>query len=204
MDGDNKKNLVLAIALSAVVMIGWQFFFAIPEQEARIAAEQQRAAQQAQSGAGESAQPSLGAEVPKEIQSIAGFPKARFEVLEASPRLEIKTDRLSGSLSLKGARIDDLTLLNYRETVDDDSANIVLLNPAGTQNPYHAEFGWLGQKDDVPNRNTVWSADKSVLTPNDPVTLSWTNDKGVRFEQVITLDENFHVLGHPARGERGQ
>lgn len=191
MDGDNKKNLILAIALSALIMIGWQFFIAIPEQEARIAAEQQQAAERAQSGAGESAQPKIGAEVPREIQSIAGFPKTRADVLDDTARLEIKTDRLAGSIALKGARIDDLTLRNYRETVDEESANIVLLNPAGTEKPYHAEFGWLGQTGDVPNRNTVWTADKPVLTVNDPVTLSWTNDKGVRFEQVVTLDKNF-------------
>lgn len=191
MDGDNKKNLILAIVLSAVIMIGWQFFIAIPQEEARQAAEQQQAAERAQSGAGETAQPKIGAEVPQGIQSVADLPKARSEILGATQRIEIQTDSLTGSISLKGARIDDLTLRDYHETVDRTSPNIVLLNPPGTEKPYHAEFGWLGQTGDVPNRATVWTADKSVLTENDPVTLSWTNEAGVRFEQVITLDENY-------------
>ncbi|RVU36027.1 membrane protein insertase YidC [Hwanghaeella grinnelliae] len=191
MDGDNKRNMILAIALSAIIMLGWQFFIALPQEEARQAAQQQQAAEQAQSGSNEAAQPKIGAEVPAGIQSVADLPKARNDVLDDTARLDIETPRLSGSIALKGARFDDLTLRNYHETVDDDSANIVLLNPVGTEKPYLAEFGWLGQSGDLPTRATVWSADKPALTVNDPVTLSWTNDKGVRFEQVITLDQNY-------------
>ncbi len=191
MDGDNKRNMILAIVLSAVIMLGWQFFVALPQEEARQAAQQQQAAEQAQSGANEAAQPKIGSEVPAGIQSVADLPKARNDVLDDTARLEIETPRLSGSIALKGARFDDLTLRNYHETVDEESANIVLLNPVGTEKPYHAEFGWLGQSGDLPTRATVWTADKPALTVNDPVTLSWTNDKGVRFEQVITLDQNY-------------
>lgn len=191
MDGDNKRNMILAIVLSAVVMLGWQFFIALPQEEARLAAEQQQAAERAQAGGNEAAQPKIGAQVPAGIQSVSDLPKARNDVLDDAARVDISTGRLGGSISLKGARFDDLTMLNYRETVEEDSANIVLLNPVGTDKPYHAEFGWLGQSGDLPTRATVWTADKSTLTVGEPVTLSWTNDKGVLFEQVITLDKNY-------------
>lgn len=192
MDSDNRKNLIIALALSMVVMVGWQFLYEAPKHEERLAAEQQRqATQQAEQQSGQPAQPQLGVEVPSELQSVANFPKSRSELLEAAPRLTIKTDRLSGSIALKGARIDDLTLLDYRETVEEDSPNIVFLHPTGGENPYYAEFGWLGSGNDLPDRNTVWTADKPEITVNNPVTLSWKNQAGVVFEQIITLDENY-------------
>ena len=203
MDSENRRNLIIAVALSAAIMFGWQFLYEMPRQEERLAAEQQRqeAIQKAQEeqqgqlgtsqGGTGAAQPQLGVEVPTELQSVANFPKSRDQLLEATPRLTINTPRLSGSLSLQGARFDDLTMLDYRETVEGDSPNIVLLHPTGGKEPYYAEFGWLGSGVDLPTRQTVWTADKAELTVNNPVTLSWTNDAGVTFEQVITLDENY-------------
>ena len=195
MDSDNRKNLIIALALSMVVMVGWQVFYEMPRQEQRVEAEQQRQAaeqQAAQERGDVSSQPQLGVNVPSSLQSVENLPKSRNQLLDAAPRLTVKTDRLSGSISLRGARIDDLTLLDYRETVEDDSPNIVYLHPVGSERPYYAEFGWLGNEGvDLPNRDTVWTADKPELTADSPVTLSWTNDAGVVFEQVITLDENF-------------
>jgi len=195
MDSDNRKNLIIALALSMVVMVGWQVFYEMPRQEQRVEAEQQRQAaeqQAAQERGDVSSQPQLGVNVPSSLQSVGNLPKSRGQLLEAAPRLAVKTDRLSGSVSLRGARIDDLTLLDYRETVEADSPNIVFLHPVGAEKPYYAEFGWLGNEGiDLPNRDTVWTADKPELTVNSPVTLSWTNNAGVVFEQIVTLDENF-------------
>ena len=198
MDSDNRKNLIIALALSMLILIGWQVLYELPRQEQLRTADEQRQAaqqqaqQQAGQGAGVAPQPQLGVEVPSDLQSVADLPKARAQLLEAAPRLAVNTKRLSGSISLRGARFDDLTLLDYRETVEDDSPNIVLLHPTGGEAPYYAEFGWLGNEGaDFPNRDTVWTADKPELTVNDPVTLRWTNAAGVVFEQVITLDENY-------------
>jgi YidC/Oxa1 family membrane protein insertase len=120
--------------------------------------------------------------------------KPRAAALAESPRIEIHTDRLLGTISLIGGRIDDLTLANYRETVDPTSPQIVLLNPPGTENAYYADFGWLAAKDaalTLPVATTRWTADGGPLTVDHPVTLSWDNGQGLVFTRTIALDRNF-------------
>ena len=81
----------------------------------------------------------------------------------------IDTPALAGSIALKGGRIDDVSLKNYHETVDDKSPRIVLLSPTGTANPYYAEFGWVGQNaGPLPTGDTVWTADATTLSPGKP------------------------------------
>ena len=120
--------------------------------------------------------------------------KPRAAALAESPRIEIHTDRLLGTISLIGGRIDDLTLANYRETVNPTSPQIVLLNPPGTDNAYYADFGWLAAKDaalDLPVATTRWTADGGPLTVDHPVSLSWDNGQGLVFTRTIALDRNF-------------
>ena len=120
--------------------------------------------------------------------------KPRAAALTESPRIEIHTDRLLGTISLIGGRIDDLTLANYRETVNPTSPQIVLLNPPGTDNAYYADFGWLAAKDaalDLPVATTRWTADGGPLTVDHPVSLSWDNGQGLVFTRTIALDRNF-------------
>ena len=96
------------------------------------------------------------------------------QALAASPRIRIDTPKISGSLSLTGARIDDVSLKAYRETVDPKSPNIVLLSPAGGPNAYYSDFGWVaapGTAVALPDAKTVWSADGETLSPGKPVTL---------------------------------
>ena len=118
---------------------------------------------------------------------------AREKVLSAFPRVKISTNRVIGSIRLKGALIDDLTLLNYRQTIEKDSPNIVLLSPLNTENPYYAQFGWVSQTADitVPDADTIWIPDRETLSVGSPVTLRWSNPEGVEFSQVISLDRNF-------------
>ena len=107
MDSDNRKNLIIALALSMVIMVGWQVFYEMPRQEQRVEAEQQRQAaeqQAAQERGDVSSQPQLGVNVPNSLQSVENLPKSRGQLLEAAPRLAVKTGRLSGSISLRGAR----------------------------------------------------------------------------------------------------
>ncbi|MEX2454529.1 MAG: membrane protein insertase YidC, partial [Rhodospirillaceae bacterium] len=105
----------------------------------------------------------------------------------------ITTDRVQGSIDLRGARIDDLTLTDYRETIKPDSGKIVLLSPPDTQSPYYAQFGWVSQSQgtDVPGPDAVWQADRQVLSPDSPVTLTWTNPAGLEFSQLVAVDRNF-------------
>ncbi len=206
----DQKNLIIAIVLSVAILIGFQYFYAIPQQEA---AQRQLAQQQAQeqakqqrksaesgvpspSGAPGLAKKSAGVPVvpgapaaDKEVQSAADRAKA----LKASPRLAIRSTRLRGSIALKGARIDDIELVGYRQTLDKKSPNIVLMSPTGSEHPYYVQFGWSTAMEGLalPNGDSVWQTNNRELTPGKPVTLKWDNGKGLVFTRIITLDENY-------------
>ncbi|MDJ0683899.1 MAG: membrane protein insertase YidC [Alphaproteobacteria bacterium] len=194
MGDSDKKNLILAILLSVVVLMAWQFLYEAPRQEARqdaLQAQQALDSEASPSRQSAGVAPQLGSEIPTELQSAADFPQSRAAALSETPRVTIESDLLRGSISLRGARIDDLVLRNYRETIEEDSDNIVLLTPHGGERPYYAEFGWLGQGVQTPDGGSVWTADRAELTPENPVTLRWTNDVGMVFEQEIALDEDY-------------
>ena len=213
----DQKNLVLAIVISVVILLGYQMFFEKPrreeqqtQQQTQQQSQQQQAGQQqpaqtpqaapgqpgavpAVPGAPVSEMPQLGVDTSGVVGGAAADPKAeRTAALKQSPRVVIHSPALSGSLALKGARIDDLLLNKYRETLKPNSPNVELLHPAGTARPYYAEFGWLGDRSiKVPDRNAVWTADRSELSPGNPVTLSWDNGAGLVFEQRIDLDNDY-------------
>ena len=125
--------------------------------------------------------------------AVSAF-KPRAAALAESPRVEVRSDRLLGTISLIGGRLDDLTLASYRETVDPTSPQIVLLNPPGTDDAYYADFGWItdsGTTLSLPNSATRWTATGGPLTPDHPVTLSWDNGQGLTFTRSFALDQNF-------------
>src|ERR1700721_1501056 len=164
---DNRTH-ILAVILSGLVLLGWQYFFNLPQ------LEKQRAAQQAQSemakpapqagGAntpGAGAAPTPAANEPAANQPVSTAPAVdRDTAIASAPRVKIDTQRVSGSLSLKGARIADLSLGQFRDTVDPQSPAIVLFSPSGTANPYYAEFGWVaanGPAERIPDQTTTRS-----------------------------------------------
>src|SRR5918995_5926949 len=189
---EDNKNLLLAIALSVVVLIGWQYFFAPPtppRPPAQPPVAQQTAPPPSPSQAGGPAAPLPGTAVP-----APGAPgqavEPRETALARSPRVAIDTPAIQGSVNLRGGRIDDVRLKHYRETVDPRSPNIVLLPPPGSQNPYYAEFGWVGAAAGaLPAPDTVWTADARTLTPGQPLTLTWDNGQGLVFRRTIAVDE---------------
>ncbi|KFG67459.1 membrane protein insertase YidC [Microvirga sp. BSC39] len=194
---DDNKNLIVAIVLSMAVLLGWQYFFAAPEAERqRQAAQQQQSTQVNPNAPNPPASPSQAGgaapTVPGTVPStpVAPLVETREAALARSPRVTIDTPAIAGSINLRGGRIDDVSLKNYRETVDPRSPNIVLLSPAGTQNPYYADFGWVGaQNGALPTAETVWTADRTTLTPSTPVTLTWDNGQGLIFRRTISVDE---------------
>jgi YidC/Oxa1 family membrane protein insertase len=208
---EDNRNLILAIALSLAVLLGWQYFFAAPQAERqRQAAQQQQSTQVNPNAPNPPASPSQAGgaapTVPGTVPSAPAAPavETREAALARSPRVAIDTPAIAGSINLRGGRIDDVALKNYRETVDPRSQNIVLLSPAGTQNPYYAEFGWLGaQAGSLPNVNTVWTADKTSLTPASPITLTWQNDQGLVFRRTISVDDKFMFTVKDAVENRG-
>src|SRR5262245_48273669 len=148
---NDQKNTILAIVLSAMVLIAWQFFFGIPALDKQRQAQQQQAQQQQTqqtAPAGQTPQPQTapgaGPQVPGQPAPAAGPQLSRDAVIAASPRAAIDTPRLKGSIALKGGRVDDLSLSQYRVTVDPNSPAVVLLSPSGTPHPFYAEFGWVG------------------------------------------------------------
>ncbi len=195
----DNKNTILAIVLSALVLIGWQYFYGAPAEKARQQQiEQQQAAKQSPApntpAQAPTAAPGAAPHVPA-AQTAAPASVPRAEALAASPRVPIETDSVRGSIALKGGRIDDLALIKYHETVDKNSPPIFLLSPTGTADPFYAEFGWTvggDAKTAVPGPDTVWAQEGTgALTQTHPVTLTWDNGQGLQFRRVISVDGNY-------------
>ena len=200
----DNKNTILAIVLSALVLLGWQYFFAGPQEKARQeqlqAQQKQNVPTPAQPGqAGQPAQPpaqSGSPQVPGQANAPAAVaPVDRAAALAGSPRIPITTDSVQGSIALKGGRIDDLALLKFRETVDPKSPPIILLSPSGTADPFYAEFGWTGASGanvKLPTSETVWTqAGAGALSVNHPVTLTYDSGEGLEFRRTITVDDKY-------------
>jgi YidC/Oxa1 family membrane protein insertase len=211
---NDQKNMILAIVLSAIVLFAWQFFIGMPQMEKqRQQAQQQQAQKQTPAPTPGTTPPPGTAPVPGQPGSapvpgqpgappVAGAPASptgqvftRATVLAASPRIAIDTPSLKGSIALKGGRIDDLALTQYRETVDPKSPAIVLLSPSGTEHPFYAEFGWVrgvGENAKVPDIETVWRQEGAgALTVGKPITLTWDNGAGLEFRRTIAVDEKY-------------
>ena len=195
----DQKNTIIAIVLSAIVLIAWQYFFATPQaNKQRQIAEQQRLEQSQQPPAapagGPTAQPSNIPLAPGQA-GTAGAPLPREKVIAETPRIAIDTPSVKGSIALKGARLDDLSLVKYRETVDPNSPAIVLLAPSGTAEPFYAEFGWVagpGASFKVPNAETEWRQEGSgALQIGRPITLLWDNGEGLEFRRTISVDDKY-------------
>ena len=200
MNQDN-KNLFLAIGLSLLVIIGWNWFYGVPQiDKARQTQSQLQSGGQppgAPPNATTPASPGSQADNSGLPPSLGGAPEAhktRDAALADSPRVKIDTKALAGSISLKGGRIDDVSLKGYRETPDANSPHIVLLSPPGSPQPYFAETGFVGQPGSsvaLPKPDTLWQADSNELTETKPVTLTWDNGQGLLFQRTISVDPQY-------------
>ena len=198
----DNRNTILAVILSGLVLIAWQYFYNVPQMEKQRAQQQTQAELQK----GTTPQPSASATPGSVPQPGAAQPStpavnqaqpvvARETAIAASPRVKIETPRIAGSISLKGGRIDDIALVQYRETVDPKSPPILLYSPSGTAEPYYAEFGWVaatGVTAKMPDAQTVWQQEGSgSLTPSTPVVLKWDNGDGLTFRRTIAVDDHY-------------
>ncbi len=215
-----QRNLLLAVAASIAILLGWQFLFEAPRIEKQRAA--QEAAKLAQPAKKAPSAPSAVVPTPTADGALVpGVPAAgglqptppggvqvpvapvvggalnvkppREAVIADQPRVRINAKRLIGSIRLQGGQIDDLTMADFRETTDPASPQIHLLSPPGSAHPYFARFGWVTSDPGVrlPDENTVWTADRQTLSTNQTLRLNWDNGQGLRFIRNITLDENF-------------
>ena len=185
---DQNKNLILATALSFMVIMVW--FILFPPEEPVQAPEP-----------GAVITDSNG-QIVADAGSAPEAPGDDIAVPTADDvRIAVKTPELEGSILLKGGRIDDLYLLGHKETLDPDSPNVSLLRPKGDPESFYATFGWARSArspelmaEDIPDENTIWGiegGEDTVLTPTSPITLVWTNTKGMTFRRQISVDDRF-------------
>ena len=190
MDEQN-KNLILATALSFVVILVWFVLFPPPETEAPLDGTVQTSTGDP-ADATVPAAPATGAApaaIGTETQTAAAS-------LENAPRVQIETPRLTGSISLVGGRIDDLKLKDYRTTVDDGAPIVTMLSPQDTVDAYYALQGWAAgsgiDADAVPGPDTNWTlASGETLGVDSPITLTWDNGAGQVFGRTISVDKDY-------------
>ena len=178
MSNESTRNTILFIVCTVAILLLYQVFVLQP------ATDRERIDPQTPAEAANAANTAFRPET-------AVFTDRRT-ALATGPRVPISTPTLSGSLSLQGARIDDLFLTDYRETLDGDEP-VELFRPQGTEHAYFAQFGWLGQNvPGVPGPNTEWTlTEGSTLAPGAPVTLTYDNGQGLRFTRRIEVDEQY-------------
>jgi YidC/Oxa1 family membrane protein insertase len=176
----DRKNFVVFAVIAALILFGWpliqsKFFPSNPPATKIVDGKQVPVTNS-------TANPT--ATTPTAIRD-------RKVVLAETPRVAIDTPRLKGSINLKGARIDDLVLLDYKQTVDKNSPPIRLLSPAGAEGAYFAGFGWRTDGLNPPAADTVWTASAPVLRPGQPVTLTAANATGQQFRIVLSVDKDY-------------
>ena len=176
------RNLVAAISLSMAVLIGYQLLFVDPKKD-----------QITQENIVNNLSDNSNIPIPSSDSSVTATSEDdKTEKFKTVPRVVLNSNETSGSISLRGARIDDITLTQYRETLDTDSSLISLLLKSNKKNPYFIEHGWSSPDGiKVPNGKTLWKSSKNQLSPDTNVTLSWDNDEGIIFYQDISVDNTF-------------
>ena len=193
----DQRNLMLALVLSLAILIGFQFLFGVGGDPLPVDAPQGEAA-----APGAPAPGQLPGGVPQVPAGAGAVPGAivvaevldRATVLAEQPRVQIESPRVHGSFGLTGGRIDDLWLSDYRETLAPDSPEVLLLSPVGAAGAYYAEFGWAADPAAqlrVPDAQTEWQTDRTTLTPDSPVTLTWDNGQGLKFIRTVRIDANY-------------
>ena len=183
---DNSRNTILFVVIAGIMLLAYSFFVMEP-QAARRKAAQQATAEQTAAG-------------PTVAGTAAAAPAAAFTtdrrtaLAQGGLRVPIQTPTLTGSLSLRGSRIDDLFLTNYRVTRAEDSPPVELFRPEGMRHGYQAQFGWNGANvpGGVPGPTTPWRLTQgATLTPATPITLTWDNGAGMRFTRRISIDDQY-------------
>ena len=187
MDGQN-KNLIFATVLSFFVILTWFFLFPPEELPQNLESSKEISSVNDDSGL-----------LPPVINSATGL--STNLVIDSTenqtaPRIEIDTPKLKGSISLRGGKIDELSLKTYFETLE-KKKNVTLLSPSNEDNAYYALFGWTPgsenlKYDQVPGPSTLWELEKGKkITVDSPIILKWDNKNGLIFRRKISIDENF-------------
>ena len=176
----DQKNVIAAISLSAAVIILYALFFSPSPQELKKINK-------------DNIKNELSSETPILEENNKLTEISRVDALNLNKRFNFKNKKMTGSISLIGGVIDDLTFENYTQTLNGND-KIVLLNPKQVKNGYFVETGWVtnNKNIDIPNSKTEWSiSGNNKLTPNNPVTLVWKNNQNLEFQKTFNIDDNF-------------
>ena len=176
----DSKNTIAAIALSSAVIVLWALFF-VPEKSTldQNIVEKEKIEQ--------------SGDAPSLEQKETQITISRDDALKESERIQFENDNIIGSISLKGASIDDLTFKNYKVTLDNEQ-RVTLLGPRNIKEGYLIDSGFVtsDKNVDVPNSDTIWSIEgNNKLTDKSPIKLSWSNEQGLKFEKIISLDDKY-------------
>ena len=175
---NNNTRTIIAAVLSITILILWQIFFQKPETIDKHNKNLEINSDLKDMNL-------INNDFVHHKTSISSKPKAG--------NIKFKNNMISGSINLVGAKIDNLILLDYKQTVQKNSKDVILLSPTGTKNVYYAEFGWISNNKyiELPTNKSIWTSNKEHLNPNEKITLSWKNSEGVEFLIIILLDENY-------------
>jgi YidC/Oxa1 family membrane protein insertase len=203
MQNENSKNIILAIVLSAVILISWTWLYEKPRIEAKqkqiesqkIITQNQKYLEAEKSSDFDNSIDFATKNPEPEKIAIESVILPKEEIIDTTKdqRVRIQTPELHGSINLKGMLFDDLTLVNYRETLDPKSKEVTLLSPVNSAEEYRVNFGYRSLNKDIamPDINSIWKADGKILTPANPITFSWQNKQKINFEVKVAIDENY-------------
>ena len=191
------RNLILAVTLSMAVLFGWQLMVIQPEME-REQAQQALLVEQQAAKKGLDTEQDVGTPMVVEssgVQATLGAGRQNDLSTDTAKRITIDAPLVQGSFSLQGARIDDIVLTGYRETLDTASANISFLQKTSSQSPFFVEFGWASSdaSQPMPNAQTLWASSSDLLSPSSPVILRWDNGKGLVFTRKISINDDYLI-----------
>lgn len=205
---DDKRNIIMAVLLTGIILFGWPLFMEqfFPEMVNDNDAVEQVSDPATNPASADGSAPEVST-VPGSATIATGAAVGQIRslatVLPESSRVTIETPRLSGSINLQGAKIDDLTLTDHTVALDKASDPVRLFSPTGTKDAYFSRFGWAGNDVALPDDKTIWTADQNRLTPQTPVTLSWDNEAGQNFAITFSIDENYLITAEQSVTNRG-
>jgi YidC/Oxa1 family membrane protein insertase len=185
----NQRNLILAVVLTGLILLGWEsamrWFYPAPPKAAAVATAPAASSTDAVKPTREGG-----------LQNAADIALEKKDLraeLAAGHRVVIDAPGLKGSINLKGALVDDVTLARHREAVEKNSAPVRLFSPAGTPAQHFAQVGWVGEGVAAPDANTMWTTDGAKLTPQTPVTLRWANTTGQTYSIRYAIDADYMI-----------
>ena len=184
------KNVLMAVILSTMIIVGWQVFVVDPDlkKEKATTTIQQKDSKQSNTASGKPTAPSLSAKTKAPEKTIS-----RTDAINQEKRIILENGKLKGSISLKGALIDDITFKVYKETLDKNSKLVTFLHPKQIKDGYFLESGWASaDSTKVPNNNSIWKVrNNNILTNKTPIELEWNNQNGLVFIKKIELDNQY-------------